>query len=280
MLRIVTDSAADVPAEWQKEFDIQVIPANIQLGDKVFRPGVDLDHEDFYRIVRQNRQIPKTFPPTAAQFSEFYQQIATQGDTILSVHITSKLSETLALATSVARELEGIFEIIPFDSLSGTAGIGMLCREARIQERAGKSVKEIIFYLEQLRYKVGIVLTLDTLEYARLSGRVGRLQATLASILNVKPIVILTDGVLQMAERVRSRGDSLERVLVIVKEEIGDRPVNIVVVHARDPQAGAQLMERARTMFNVKELILNDLCLSVAANLGPGAVGMAFCPVE
>ena len=280
MFRIVTDSAADVPVEWQKEFDIQVIPANIQFREKSYLPGVDLDQDDFYRIIRQTRQIPKTTPPSVDQFSDFYQKIASRGDSILSIHVTSKLSQTLASATSAAADLGGSLNIIPFDSLSGTAGIGILCREARIQERAGKSIKEIIFYLEQFRYKIGVVLTLDTLEYARMSGRVGRLQSTLASILNVKPIVRVIDGELKMAERVRSRNDSLERVLAIMTEEVGEHPVNVIVVHAHDEQAGNKLMEQVRTRFNVRELILNELSLSVAANLGPGTVGVAFCPVE
>ena len=280
MLRIITDSAADVPAEWQKEFDIQVMPANIEFAERVYRPGEDLDVETFYRIVDQTRQIPKTSPPSAQQFIDFYRKIASRGDTILSIHITGKLSKTLDSAISAARELEGEFNIIPIDSLNGTAGIGMICRDARIQERAGKSVEEIVKHIEEIRSKIGIVLTLDTLEYARMSGRVGRLRATLATFLNLKPIVMLIDGSLEMVERVRSREDSLDRLLTIVKEEVGDRPVNMVVVHARDPQAGKQLMERARGMFNVRELILNDLSISVAANLGPGTVGIAYYPLE
>ncbi len=280
MLRIITDSAGDVPAEWQKEFDIQVMPANIQFAERVYQPGVDLDVETFYRIVDQTRQIPKTYPPSVQQFKEFYRKHASPGDTILSIHITGKLSKTLESAMTAARELEGEFTVIPIDSLSGTAGIGMICRGARIQERAGKNVEEIVKYIEEMRSKVGIALTLDTLEYARMSGRVGLLRATLATFLNLKPIVILIDGTLEMAERVRSREDSLDRLLAIVKKEVGERPVNMVILHARDLQAGKQLMERARGMFNAKELLLNDLSLSVAANLGPGTVGIVYCPVE
>lgn len=280
MLRIITDSAADVPAEWQKEYDIQVMPANINFGDKVYLPGVDLDVEAFYRIVDQTRQIPKTSPPSVQQFTEFYRKIASRGDTILSIHITGRLSKTLEAAQLTARELAGEFTIIPVDSLSGTAGIGMICRDARIQERAGKSVEEIVKHIEQLSARIGVVLTLDTLEYARMSGRVGTVRAILATMLNVKPIVILTDGVLEIAERVRSREDSLERLLEIAKNEVGDQPVDMVVVHARDPQVGRKLMESARGRFNVRELLLMDLSLSVAANLGPGTVGIAYCPVE
>ncbi len=280
MLRIVADSAGDVPLAWQKDFDIQIIPANILFGDKTFLHGVDLDNESFYRMVDETHRIPKTSQPTPHQFAEFYRKIASQGDTILSIHVTSKLSGTFAAAVTAGRELAGQFKVIPFDSLTGSIGIGMLCREARLLERAGKTLDQIVAQLELMRARIGIVLALDTLEYARLSGRVGTLQAALASVLNVKPIAVVTDGVVNVTERVRTRRASLERVLVIVKEQVGERLVNIGVVHARDPKAGAELMEQARSRFNIAELILTDLSISVAANLGPGTVGIVYCPLE
>jgi len=280
VLRIVADSAGDVPAAWQKDFDIQIIPANILFGDKTFRHGVDLDNEGFYRMVDETHRIPKTSQPTPHQFVEFYQQIAQPGDSILSIHVTSKLSGTFAAAETAAREVDGQFKVIPFDSLTGSLGIGMLCRQARILERAGKSPEEIVTQLEQMRARIGIVLALDTLEYARLSGRVGTLQAAMASILNVKPIAVVTGGVVNVTERVRTRRASLERLLEMVKEQVGERRVNIGVVHARDPQAGAALLERARSLFNIEDLVLTDLSISVAANLGPGTVGIIYCPVE
>jgi len=280
MLRIVTDGAADVPLEWQKEFDIQVIPANIQFGDKTYLQGVELDYEGFYRLVDETHKIPKTSQPTPHQFEAFYKKLANSGDTILSIHVTSKLSGTVNSATTVARELAGQVEVTVFDSLSGSAGIAMLCREARLLERAGKSLEEIIKHLEQMRSKIGIVLSLDTLEYARLSGRVGALQAVMASVLNVKPIAVVTEGVVNITEKVRTRRASIERVLEMVKEKVGDQPVNMAIVHARDPQAGAMLVERAREMFKIQNIMMTDLSISIAANLGPGTVGIIYCPVE
>jgi DegV family protein with EDD domain len=280
MLRIVTDGSADIPLEWQKEFDIQVVPANILFGDKTYIQGVDLDNEGFYRLVDETHKIPKTAQPTPHQFAEFYKKLIKPGDTILSIHVTSKLSGTFNSARMVAEEMADRIKITVFDSLSGSAGIALLCREARLLERAGKSTEEIVKRLEYLRSRTGIVLTLDTLEYARLSGRVGALQAVLASVLNVKPIAIVIDGEVHITEKVRTRRASMERVLEIVKEKVGDQAVNMAIMHARDPQAGAILMERAREIFKIQSIILTDLSISVAANLGPGTVGIAFCPVE
>lgn len=280
MLRIVTDGAADMPQEWLKEFDIQVIPINIHFGEKTYLQNVDLDTEGFYKLVDETRKVPKTSQPTPHQFVEFYKKIAQEGDTILSVHITSKLSGTFDSAVAAARELERTFNVIPFDSMCGSTGIGMLCREARLAERAGQGIQEIVQNLEILRGKIDIFLALDTLEYARMSGRVGTLQAALASVLNVKPIAKLGNGVLNMTEKVRTRSASLERLIAMAKEKVGDKAINLAVVHARDPKSGEILLEKARAMLNVKEFILADLSISIAANLGPGTVGLIFYPVE
>ena len=280
MLRIVTDGAADMPQEWLKEFDIQVIPINIHFGEKTYLQNVDLDTEGFYNLVDQTRKVPKTSQPTPHQFVEFYKKIAQEGDTILSLHITSKLSGTYDSAVAAARELERTFNVIPFDSMCGSAGIGMLCREARLAERAGQGIEEIVQSLETLRGKIDIFLALDTLEYARMSGRVGTLQAALASVLNVKPIAKLGNGVLNMTEKGRTRNASLERLIAMAKEKVGDKAINLAVVHARDPKSGEILLEKARAMLNVKEFILADLSISIAANLGPGTVGLIFYPVE
>lgn len=280
MLRIVTDGAADMPREWQEQYDIHVVPINIHFGETTYLSDVTLDREGFYRLVDESKRVPKTSQPSPHQFIEFYNKIAQAGDTILSIHVTSKLSGTYASAVAAAQELAEKFHIIPFDSMSGSAAIGILCREARRLERAGKNLQEILARLEELRARCGVILALDTLEYARMSGRVGTLQAALASMLNVKPIAVLKDGVLNMAEKVRTRKASLDRLLEMVKEYVGDREVMMSIVHARDPQAGADLMERARRMFKTRDLFLTDLSISVAANLGPGTVGIVFFPLE
>ena len=280
MLRIVTDGAADLPPEWEKQYDIRIVPINIQFGDKTYLQYADLDNEGFYRLVDETKKIPKTSQPSPHQFAEFYKKIAQPGDTILSIHVTSKLSGTYASAVAAAAEVKGTYDVRPFDSESGSACIGFMCREARVMERAGASVGQILARLEAVRAKSRIILALDTLEYARMSGRIGTLQAAMASALNVKPIALLKDGVLNMIERVRTRRASLDRIVQLMQEEFGRTRVDIAVVQARDPQAGRELMERVRGALNVRDLIMTDLSISVAANLGPGTVGLVIYPME
>jgi DegV family protein with EDD domain len=280
MLRIVTDGAADLPPGWDKEYDIEVIPINVQFGEKTFLQFEELDNEGFYKLVDETKKIPKTSQPSPHQFSEFYQKIAQKGDTILSIHVTSKLSGTYASAVAAGEEVKDLFTVIPFDSTGGSLGIGFMCRAARRMEKAGKSVDQILKYLEDVCNKVHIILTLDTLEYARMSGRVGTLSAALASVLNVKPIAILEDGLVNMVDKVRTRKAALNRVLEMGVEAVGDQPVNLGVMHARDPEAGVALMEEAKQRFNFKEAVITELSISLAANFGPGTVGLVLYPAD
>lgn len=281
MLRIVTDGAVDMPAEWFKEFEINRIPINVHFGEQTFLQDVELSLDNFYKMVDEKKSaFPKTSQPSPHQFAEYYKKIAQPGDTILSIHITSKLSGTYASSVAGAEEVKDQFKVIPVDTLSGTMATGFMCRAARQMDRAGRSVDEIVKYIDSVRSKAQIILTLDTLEYARRSGRVGTLSAALASVLNVKPIALLKDGIVEMVDKVRTRKVALERVLDMAREAVGDRPVHVAVVHARDLASGQALLDEAKKRFNVKDTVLTDLSISLAINFGPGTVGIVLYPAE
>ena len=274
------DSAGDAPQDWLQEFDIQVIPINIHFGEKTFLQGVDLTNADFYRMADETGTIPKTSQPTPGQFVEFYERIATAGDTILSLHVTGKLSGTLDSARMAAKELAGKFHVHPVDSASGSAAMGYMVREARLMERAGEGIEAIKERLAQIGRDVQVILTLNNLEYARRSGRVKALQAALASLLNVKPVITLKEGVLELGDRVRTRSKSLEYILELTANRVGQKLVNAAVVHSEDPDAGRALLERVRERLNCKNLILTELSIGIAANLGPGTIGIIAYPSE
>jgi DegV family protein with EDD domain len=179
-----------------------------------------------------------------------------------------------------ATELSGEYDIYPVDSRGGSVMMGFMCKEAREIDREGKGINQILDRLNYIRDHTEIILTLKTLEYARMSGRVKAMQAALASLLNVKPIVILNDGMLNVTERVRTRGRSIERVIERMRERIGSKLVNIAVVHAQDPEVGFKVMDRVKNIFNIKELIFSELSTGIAANLGPGTVGIIAYPVS
>ena len=280
MLHIVTDGAADMPSDWGDEYEIHTIPINIQFGNKTYLQFIDLDFDSFYEMVDETKTVPKTSQPSPHQFVEYYKNLANEGDTILSIHVTSKLSGTYASSVMAAEELKDSYNIFPVDSAGGSMGLGYMCRIAREMDRAGKSVEEIITYIDSVKEKVLIILTLDTLEYARMSGRVGTLSAALASVLNVKPIAVLKNGIVDMVGKVRTRKAALKRVLEMGQEVFGTQEVYLSVVHARDLDSGAHLLEEARKIFNTKDAVLTDLSVSLATNFGPGTVGLVLYPAE
>jgi DegV family protein with EDD domain len=274
MLKIVMDGAGDIPNDWITDYDVQIIPINIHFENKMFRQGIDLSNEDFYQIADASGVIPKTSQPTPQQFVEFYNQIARVSDTILSLHVTSKLSGTYNSAVLAAQELRNKINVIPFDTRSGSAAMGFMCKEIRQLEKAGATLQAILARLEEIRQNVNIVLTLDTLEYARRSGRVRALQAAIATLVKIKPVIILKDGSLDMRERVRTRQRSIERILEIIYERVDDRLVNVAIVHSQSLEAAKVLMQKARETFHIHELIITDLSIGIAANLGPGTIGI------
>jgi len=203
MILIVTDSAADIPAGWQQEFNLHVIPINIQFGEKTYLQDVDLDKEGFYRLVEETGRIPKTSQPSPHQFKQFYRKIALPGETILSIHVTSKLSGTYSSAVTAAGELKDEFRssrltqpAVRWESHSCAARPVKWIRREKAWSRSCNTWRGA--------QRIYIILTLETLDYARMSGRVGSLSAALASMLNVKPIAVLQDGVVNMTEKVRT----------------------------------------------------------------------------
>lgn len=280
MLRIVTDGAADMPASWEADYDIKILPLRVNFGEETHIQGPGFTHDDFYRMVKEKRVIPKTSLPSPGQVAEFYRSIAQPGDTILSLHISSKLSGTFATVQAAAQELAGDFQIHVFDTGAGSAAQGFMAREARLLDRAGASVEAIVRRLEGIRARLTVIFTLDTLEFAYLNGRINALQNLVTAVLQVKPIIILRDGLLEMGDKVRTRQRALDKILDTARGRIGNRLVNIAVVHAADPEMAHDMVERVRKMFQIREALVTNLAIPVAANLGPGTIGIIAYPVE
>jgi DegV family protein with EDD domain len=272
------DTAGDLCSGWQKEYKIDLIPINIIHNGISYLQGIDIQYDDFYNLVEKENVIPSTSQPTPYQFVEFYKRIAKPGESILSIHVTDKLSGTMDSARQAADELREMYNIIPFDSASGTICMGMMCREARKMDRAGKSLDEILNTLESIRRKMELVFTVDTMKFARLSGRVKSIQATLASLLDIKPIIELRDGIIEIKDKVRSRNASIEKMISRLKEKVGDQPLQIAVVHAHDPLTGQDVVNEVKKTFNCVEVAFAEISISLAVHFGPGTIGLAAYP--
>ena len=275
------DSAGDLPAEWISEYEIDVIPINVHMGNDVFLEDVDLTIDHFYSWVRETGKVPKTSQPSPQQYIDFYREIARPGDVVLSIHLTSKLSGTYESAVLATRELkDDDFKVILFDTLSGTGIQGYMCREAREMDRKGDSVDQILERLKQIRENTQVIFTVDSLDFAQKSGRVQMLESILASILKIKPIITLKEGTLAVADKVRTRKASLEFIIQEMSRRMENKLINAAIIHANDLATALEISEKVKEILNVKNMFIEDLSVAIATHLGPGTVGIVAYPVE
>lgn len=278
MLKIIVDGSADMPEGWADEFNLNILPMPIQIGGKTYYQGVDITPDLFYELVLEKEQKPQTAAPSPDRIKGFIEEVCEMGETVLSINVSGLMSATVAMVEQAAEKLQGKIDVIPFDSHAGSAVLAFMAREARLRERAGESIEDILDTLESMRDKVMVVLTLDSLEFAHRSGRVGALKAALTSFLKIKPIITLKEGLLGVSDMVRTRQKSLDRIITKVKEQFGDEPIKVAVVHSQDRETAEELSEMVHNIMNTTEIIFTELSISVAANLGPKTVGLVALP--
>lgn len=280
MIKIVTDSTCDLPSTWFDRYQITIVPVNIQFGLETFQEGRTIDPETFYRRIKAAGVLPTTSQATVGEFIEVYQRLAADGNDILSIHLTSKLSGTWQSASLAARQLAGRCRVSVVDSWTGSVGLGLMVREAARLVETGFSINEVVAALEAHRPQIQVFIMLKDLRYARMSGRVGRVREFLASLLKVKPIISVTEGALIPIERVRSQRNGFERIVALAAERIGTTPIQLGLVHALAPAAAAELLALAQSRLNCQDSFTADLALSLAVHFGPGTVGLAAYPAK
>jgi DegV family protein with EDD domain len=278
MLRIIVDGSADMPEGWAEKYHFEIVPIPIQMGGTTFYQGVDINSDQFYELVKDEKNQPKTAAPSPSRIKELIEKVCDVGDTVLSINVSGKMSATVRMVQQAAEELQNKFNVITFDSYAGSAVLALMAREARLRDNAGESVEQILEKLRAMREKVIVVLTLDSLEFAYRSGRVGKLQAALTSFLKIKPIVSLKEGLLSVSDKVRTRHKSLERIVAKVQDHFGDEAVKVAIVHSQDQTTADLLKDMITDAVNVTETIFTELSISVAANLGPKTVGIVALP--
>ena len=272
MIKIITDSTNNLSPDILERYDIRVAPASIQFGDETFEENVNIDRELFYRKIEELGIIPTSSQPTPAWFARFYQELTEQGHSILVITVTSKHSGTYDSAM-LAKSIVPEADVEVFDSLSISLGTGWMILEAARAIEADHDRKRILQRLTEIRDRAKLIITPATLKYLQMSGRVSTLRGALGSLLSVKPIITLEDGLLDARESIRTRGKAIDRLISFTEEALGTTdPVNLGVVHARAPEEGQALLERAKAHFNYQETMIADLVASLAVHGGPGVL--------
>jgi len=218
--------------------------------------------------------IPTTSQPPPGRFADYYRQLTEQGHSILTITLTSKHSGAYQSAI-LAKDMVPEADVEVFDSTTASFGTGYMVLEAARAAEAGQSRENILKRLEEIKDNMCLFLTPATLEYVQVSGRVGRLAIALASLIDIKPIIKLEDGLLTACENVRTRSKAINRMLELTEEKMGTTdPINIGVVHARCPEEGKTLLEKAQARFNCQEAMIDDFVASLTVHGGPGTLGL------
>jgi DegV family protein with EDD domain len=269
---ILADSASDLSPEQAQQHNITVVPLLVTFGDREYQAGVDLSAEDFWReLTAPGAPFPKTAAAAPGTFKEAYESLLAGGaDEIVYVGVAGKLSATVASA-NVAREMLADRKIHVVDSNTASMGTGLLAIHAAVQAAAGKSGQEIVSEVRKKLDKVQLYVALETLEYLKRGGRISAARAAIGSVLSVKPIITCVDGVVETADRPRTRSRARERLLELLA---ATKPERIAVLHGKAGDIEEFARELARkTGVRREQMTINLIGPSVGPHLGPGAYG-------
>ncbi|HEX6988410.1 MAG TPA: DegV family protein [Bacillota bacterium] len=275
-VRIVTDSTADLPEVVRREYGIEMVPLYVHFGDEVFRDQVELSSDDFFaRLAGEKKQLPHTSQPSPGDFADLYRRLTAGGDTVVSIHISDALSGTLQSART-ARELLDGADIRLVDSRLVSACLGQVVVACAEAARAGASADETVALAESLCRRTNLFGAIDTLEYLERGGRIGRAQALLGSLLNMKPIVTLSGGVVAPAGRVRGKSRVIPELVRLFTEAVAGRTADVTLVYGARPDGVDELERALQATGCVGELSRTQLGPVVGTHAGPGVLGLAF----
>jgi len=272
-IKIVTDSTADIPMELAEKLGITIVPEYLRFGEKMLKDRVDITEDEFYRRLVNDPIHPSTAQPSPDDFANIYKEVAKKADGIVSIHLSGKLSGTFNAAVSgkAAAGVKCPIEII--DSQVVTMGLGELVIAANDMAQAGKSIPEIAAAVNKMIPHIHILGLLDTLKYLALGGRIGKVQALLGSMLNVKPMLSVKDGVLIPSGRVRSRAKGID-ILVNYVKNIPDIQ-DLTVIHNTTPDEGQTLIKRLGVLYPEEKIRLARLGPALGVHTGPGILFVA-----
>jgi len=271
-VRIVTDSACDLPAETIAQYGIYVVPLYINVGQQGFLDGIDMTRTQFYEKLPTFPVQPTTAVPSPHKFRAMYDACADEGATqVLSIHISAALSAIVNVAHVAAQETTST-QVMVFDSQQLSLGTGFLVETAAKLAAAGRSISEILTALNEQIKRSHVFAALDTLEFLRRSGRMNRLIANFGTLLQLKPILTMFDGK-PGSERVRTRERATHRLLEMLRD-VGALE-RVAIVHTHAPDRVTELRARAAHLLPVGDILTADITPVIGAHIGPGAVGFA-----
>ncbi len=277
---IVTDSTSDLARHVADEIGVTVIPLYVTHGGKAYQDGIDITPESFYPMLKESSELPKTSQPSPEKFKEVYERLLGTHTSILSFHISGGLSSTVEAAKRAAESLAKD-KIHVVDSKFISYGLTFQVQEALRLARDGLGAMDILSRVSRLRDKIELLFTLDTMEYLYKGGRIGRVQSLMGSILGIKPVVRVEDGIYVPAGKSRGLRQAIRGISEFLVSRYRRQKVSIAVGHGQGQEYADILCELAQETLNVaEEPKLFKVGPVIGVHTGPGTVGICVRPIE
>jgi DegV family protein with EDD domain len=272
-VRVVTDSACDLPDELIENLGITVVPLTIRFGGEELVDRKELSTDEFWRRLEASEVLPETSAPSAGAFEETFRRLAGDGATgIVCINLSSKLSATMQAAQVAAQSVQDVCPVEVIDSLLVSMGLGNLCIAAAECAADGDSLEAIVANVMDRRKRTKLFGTLDTLEYLKKGGRVGNARALLGSMLAIKPVVEVRDGAVEEAGKVRTRSKALRLLVDRVKEGPFE---NLAVLEGNAPDLD-DLLTLLEPLSPRDEIVVGQIGSVIGTHAGPRVIGVTF----
>ncbi|HET9014824.1 MAG TPA: DegV family protein [Thermomicrobiaceae bacterium] len=269
---VVTDSTADIPPELAAELGVHVVPLTVRLGSDVFEDRVTITPSEFMRRLAETGDFPSTSQPPVGRFQALYDRLAEDHDGVVSIHLSSRLSGTYQSACLARDGIDGRLPIAVIDSRSASMGLGFPVLRAARAAREGRSLDDLVQLTHRAIDATSALFLVDTLEYLRRGGRIGRAAEIVGSILQLKPILRLEEGLVVPFARTRT----LPRATAGLIDAVRDFPVidRLAILHTTDPRPGQAIADALADRCPRDRVVFSQFSPVLAAHIGPGAVGV------
>lgn len=274
MVRVITDSSADLPSSLTEELGITVVPLYVRFGDEVYREHVTISDDEFYEKLSIGKVAPVTVQAGPQDFTEVYDRLSSDADGLVSIHLSSKLSGTYNSAIQAKDMVSARCPIEVIDSQIVSVGLGLVVIAAAKAAEAGENLQQVVTLVKNVIPKTYIFGLLDTSEYLRRGGRIGRIQALVGSALDLKLLVTLRDGEVASAGRVRSRLKGIERLVNIVQGAANIE--DIAIGYSTTPDEAQGLSAKLAPFVGKDEVKLFRLGTTLGVHTGPGGLAIGF----
>ncbi|MEP7287204.1 MAG: DegV family protein [Chloroflexota bacterium] len=280
-VRIVTDSSAHfTDPTFVQRHNITVVPLKIQIGAQVYREGIDLEADGFFRKVNETKTTPTLLPPSVEQFAEIYAKLNRETDRVLSLHLSRLMHSTWMNAKAATQTLLGRCEIAVLDSQTASIGLALLVEFAAKMAEQTDSLDEIVRAVRAMTARIYAIFYVDSLDYLYRGGLVSESQAILGGMLGIKPFLTIEEGELITMEKVRTKLQAIDKLIEFVTEFASVDQLVILQNTTHHSEQTRALLERLALEFSARAFPIVVYKPSLGTFIGPDAMGIIVCESE